>query len=139
MKPLVPAALATCALFLVPRQDTPPTPPEPTHAAFDLETLREDARRGERVWSPFLERTTLQAGLYRLPADGTDHQGPHELDEVYVVTRGVAKLRVGGEDLEARPGSVLFVAAHQPHRFVDITEDLEVLVFFSKAPVREER
>lgn len=137
MKPLVLAALGL-ALFLVPRQDTPPMPPDPTHAAFDLEALREDAQRGERVWSPFLERATLQAGLYRLPAGGTDGQGPHELDEVYVVTRGKAKLRVGGEDLDAQPGSILFVAAHEPHRFVDITEDLEVLVFFSKKePARE--
>jgi quercetin dioxygenase-like cupin family protein len=135
MKPFALAA-ATLSLFLVP-QDTPPSPPEPTHAAFDLATLREEAVRTERVWSPFLERDTLQTGLYRLPAGATDGQGPHELDEVYFVTKGKAKLRVGGEDLDAQPGSILFVAAHEPHRFVEITEDLEVVVFFSKVEVEE--
>jgi quercetin dioxygenase-like cupin family protein len=31
------------------------------------------------------------------------------------------------------PGSVAFVAAGVEHRFVDISEDLEVLVFWSPA------
>jgi quercetin dioxygenase-like cupin family protein len=34
------------------------------------------------------------------------------------------------------PGSVLFVRAGIDHRFHSITEDLEILVFFSSAPSR---
>jgi quercetin dioxygenase-like cupin family protein len=32
-------------------------------------------------------------------------------------------------------GSIIYVAAHQPHRFTNITEELRVLVFFA-APQR---
>ena len=34
---------------------------------------------------------------------------------------------------EVKPGTVLFVAAGAAHRFHDIQEDLNILVFFSKA------
>jgi hypothetical protein len=30
-------------------------------------------------------------------------------------------------------GSAVFVPAHEPHRFMDITEDLTALVFFGPA------
>jgi quercetin dioxygenase-like cupin family protein len=42
-------------------------------------------------------------------------------------------LEVGEQRTPAVPGAVLFVAAGAEHRFVEIEEDLEVLVFFSKA------
>jgi quercetin dioxygenase-like cupin family protein len=34
---------------------------------------------------------------------------------------------------EVRPGSVIFVEAELEHRFYDIKEELEVLVFFAPA------
>jgi len=35
--------------------------------------------------------------------------------------------------LAVKPGDILFVPAGEPHRFFDIREDLEVLVFFGPA------
>lgn len=107
----------------------------PGWASFELAALRgEHARRG-RAYLDFLGVDTLSMGLYRLPAGATDEQSPHDQDEVYVVERGRATLVVGEDRLAVEPGSVAFVAAHVPHRFVAIEEDLEVLVFFSKAAV----
>jgi quercetin dioxygenase-like cupin family protein len=38
---------------------------------------------------------------------------------------------VGEETQPVQPGSLVFVAAHVPHKFHDITEDLKLLVFFA--------
>ena len=35
--------------------------------------------------------------------------------------------------MDVNPGAVLFVPAHEPHRFHDITADLALLVFFGPA------
>jgi len=75
----------------------------------------------------------MSAGLYVLPAGGTDHQKPHREDEIYYVVRGRARVKAGFEDREVSAGSIIFVAAEVGHRFYDITDELEVLVFFAPA------
>ena len=62
--------------------------------------------------------------------------GPHhhgELETVIYIVRGRARFRAGEEDREVSAGSVLFVAAEVEHRFYDVAEELEVLVFFAPA------
>jgi len=108
-------------------------------AAFDVATLRGRRRATGSAYLEFLGASTLRTGLYVLPRGAVDGQSPHEQDEVYSVVRGRAGLEMAGERLDVEPGSVVFVAAGVPHRFVDIEEDLEVLVFFSTAdPVDED-
>ena len=80
-----------------------------------------------------LFQAALGDGRYRLTVDAEDGQVPHDRDEVYYVLKGKGKLTVAGETLDAEPGDTLFVAAHKEHRFHDIAEDLELLVFFSNA------
>ena len=75
----------------------------------------------------------LSMGTYSLRAGSVDSQEPHTEDEVYVVTSGRAKFTSDGETIDVAAGSVFFVAAHEVHRFHDITEDLAVLVFFGPA------
>ena len=70
--------------------------------------------------------------MYRLPAGATDRQAPHELDELYYVVRGRARFLADGEEMEAGPGSIFFVERDIEHRFVDVAEELVVVVFFSK-------
>lgn len=76
---------------------------------------------------------SLSGGVYRLAAGVVDGQSPHREDEVYVVTAGAADLEVEGRRTPVRPGSVAFVPRRAEHRFVDITEDLEVAVVFAPA------
>jgi len=78
-----------------------------------------------------LRSKLLSVGLYMLGAGGVDDQTPHEEDEVYYAVRGVAKLRVDGDDHPVKAGSVLFVPAHADHRFVDIEEELVLVVFWA--------
>ncbi len=42
-------------------------------------------------------------------------------------------MQIGSEHAEVRAGSVTFVGARAEHRFYDIQEELEVLVFFAPA------
>ncbi len=86
-----------------------------------------------KLYSEFLRVPSMSAGLYVLPARGTDPQRPHHEDEMYYVIRGRARFRAGDQDGEVSAGTVLFVAAEVEHRFYDITEELAMLVFFAPA------
>jgi mannose-6-phosphate isomerase-like protein (cupin superfamily) len=76
---------------------------------------------------------TLSLTVARWPAGSTDDQRPHTEDEVYYLAAGRAQLVIGDEAVAVGPGSVAFVAAGVEHRFEEISEDLEVLVFWSPA------
>ena len=76
---------------------------------------------------------SLSLTIARWPAGSVDDQTPHTEDEVYYVLAGRATLVVAETRMDVVPGTVAFVATGADHRFVDITEDLEVLVFWSPA------
>ena len=104
---------------------------EASHQLLDLDALLEDARRSADDWREFLRAGMFSAGIYRLAAGAADPQTPHQEDEVYLVLAGRAVLEVAGERHPVRRGSLAFVAERVQHRFVDIDEDLEVLVLFA--------
>ena len=76
---------------------------------------------------------SLSLTVARWPAGSFDDQTPHTEDEVYHIVAGRGRLVIGDESVPVEPGSVAFVAAGVEHRFVDISEDLDVLVFWSPA------
>ncbi|MEV0454033.1 cupin domain-containing protein [Catellatospora methionotrophica] len=84
-------------------------------------------------WVEHLKTPDLSVGTYCIPAGGLDDQSPHTEDEVYVVTAGRARIVTPHGESAVGPGSVVFVPAHEEHRFVDVTEDLTLLVFFGPA------
>ena len=88
-----------------------------------------------RRWVEHFRVPALSVGTYRIVAGGADDQQPHGEDEIYVVKAGRARLVAGdasvaGERALAHPGDV---PAGEAHRFVDISEELEVLVVFVPA------
>ena len=99
----------------------------------DLPAVSAERARAGKLYLEFLRIPALSAGVYVLPAGGTDPQEPHKEDEVYFVVRGSARMRVGSEEQPVQAGSVIFVAAQVEHRFFNIREELEVLVFFAPA------
>jgi quercetin dioxygenase-like cupin family protein len=98
---------------------------------FSLSDLIAASEQGSQRWREFLRVPTLSMGLYRLKAGQADEQQPHTEDEVYVVMQGRASFRAGGRTQPAVPGSVIYVERGLEHRFVDIVEDLAVLVLFA--------
>jgi mannose-6-phosphate isomerase-like protein (cupin superfamily) len=98
-----------------------------------LAETEEQRTASGKQYREFLRVPAMSAGLYVLPAGGTDRQRPHREDEIYYVVRGRARFRAGSEDREVSAGTMIFVAAQFGHRFYDITEELAVLVFFAPA------
>lgn len=99
----------------------------------DLPAISAERAAAGKLYQEFLRVPALSMGVYVLPAGGTDPQKPHQEDEVYYVVRGRAHMRVGAEEQVVKAGSVIFVGANVEHRFFDISEELEVLVFFAPA------
>jgi len=100
---------------------------------FDLPTISAERAQAGKLYLEFLRVPTLSAGVYLLAAGGADPQKPHNEDEVYYVVRGRGRMRVGGEEQVVKAGSAIFVGAKVEHCFFDISEELEVLVFFAPA------
>jgi mannose-6-phosphate isomerase-like protein (cupin superfamily) len=96
------------------------------------EIEQQRAQRGN-PYHEFLRAPAMSAGLYVLPAGGTDLQKPHHEDEIYYVLRGRSRFKADQEDREVSAGSVIYVAAEVDHRFYDVTEELAALVFFAPA------
>jgi mannose-6-phosphate isomerase-like protein (cupin superfamily) len=84
-----------------------------------------------RRWIEQLRVASLSIGTYSVPVGGSDTQLPHTEDEVYVVPAGRARIVGESGSAEVGAGSVVYVPAHERHRFVDVTEDLVVLVVFA--------
>ena len=109
-----------------------PMPQEvPDWLHFELDDIRAQRAEHGRPWQEFIRVPDLFTGLYEIPAGGEDQQSPHAADEVYYIVEGRATAVVEGDRVEVGPGSVLYVAKDKDHRFVDITEDLSILVFFA--------
>lgn len=84
-------------------------------------------------WVEHLVVPALSVGTYCIPAGGVDDQSAHTEDEVYVVTAGRARISTPAATVDVTAGSVIFVPAGEEHRFVDIAEDLTLLVVFGPA------
>lgn len=101
--------------------------------AFDITTLLARRERAGKPYLEFLRVPALSGGLYVLGAGAADPQQPHAEDEVYVVMAGKGKIRVGEDVYPVQAGSVVFVEALVEHKFFDVEERLEILVFFAPA------
>jgi mannose-6-phosphate isomerase-like protein (cupin superfamily) len=93
----------------------------------------QDTARGSEPWIEFQRSPDLSTGLYVLAAGELDEQEPHTEDEIYVCVSGRARFVTPSGECDVSPGSVIFVPAHEDHRFVDITEALSLVVVFGPA------
>lgn len=98
---------------------------------FDLDDVTAKLK-GEAVeYLEFLNVPALNCGIYFLSAGSRDMQAPHDEDEVYVVLKGKARMRLNDEERAVGPGSLLYVGASTEHSFFEIEEDMTLLVFFA--------
>jgi len=98
---------------------------------FELDKLLARQAAEGLPYLEFLRVPSLSCGLYKLKAGANDLQAPHDEDEVYAVIAGRARLRIGDQEHDVGPGTILFVRATEEHSFVDILEDTTLLVFFA--------
>jgi mannose-6-phosphate isomerase-like protein (cupin superfamily) len=102
-----------------------------TEQVFPLAELRDRRAGSGDLYLEFLRSDSLSAGLYVLEVGADDPQEPHLEDEVYVVMAGRASLIAGANTHQVEPGHVIYVPKHMTHRFIDVTERLELLVIFA--------
>jgi len=100
---------------------------------FHLDDLSTDRQTLAEPYHEFLRARDMSAGLYHMEPGSHDPQGPHQEDELYYVIRGAAQFEIGDDLIAVRAGSILHVPAKVPHRFIDVTEALDVLVVFAPA------
>ena len=101
---------------------------------FELGKLLEQKEGMSFPYLEFLRTSALSCGIYTLAAGAKDLQGPHDEDEVYFVIEGRASIRVGDEEERIGRGSIIYVPASAEHRFVEIEEDMKLLVVFGALP-----
>lgn len=82
---------------------------------------------GER-WVVAFQHGSAQVEMYA--PRGTDPQGPHTRDELYVVVSGHGQFRNGAARHPFAPGDLLFVPAGVEHRFEDFSDDFATWVIF---------
>ena len=92
------------------------------------------AQPASQAYRPFLQQSSMEAGIYQLAAGATDSQETHQRDELYVILSGSATLEVDGTRQAITAGSIAYVRAGVRHRFTAITSALQVLVVFASAP-----
>jgi mannose-6-phosphate isomerase-like protein (cupin superfamily) len=105
--------------------------------AFEYGDISQQQAESGQPYLQFMNEGTMSLGLYVLAAGSADTQSPHEEDEIYYVVSGRGAIDVAGERRPVQPGSIVFVAKAVEHRFIDIEEDLSLLVFF--APEHRQR
>jgi mannose-6-phosphate isomerase-like protein (cupin superfamily) len=98
---------------------------------FEVEGIDAARLARSQQYHEFLRRDSMSAGLYVLRAREQDLQTPHDQDELYYVVSGRGTIRVGEDDRDVGPGSIVFVEAGVEHRFHTITANLTVLVVFA--------
>jgi mannose-6-phosphate isomerase-like protein (cupin superfamily) len=108
-----------------------------TYLAFDQNELEKRFESAREPYNEFLRRRGMSLGMYMLPAGGTDAQHPHMADEVYIVMKGRGTLRVADDEVEVGPGSIVSVDHGEEHRFVNIAENLHMLVVFAPPDVED--
>lgn len=113
--------------------ESDPVSSDPESSAKAYTVAEQDVERGTEPWIEFQRSTDLSTGLYVLAAGERDEQEPHTEDEIYVCVEGRGRFVAPSGEFDVAPGSVVFVPAHEEHRFVDITEPLRLVVVFGPA------
>ena len=101
--------------------------------------FRSAAARVAEAANPYLvlfERADVTVDLF-IPRE-SDNQSPHDRDELYIVVTGKGTFRRGKELVRFGPGDVLFVRAHEPHRFESYSGDFKTWVIFFGKPLPRE-
>jgi mannose-6-phosphate isomerase-like protein (cupin superfamily) len=101
------------------------------YQSFSLNAVEKAQSSSAAPYREFLRRPGFSMGMYLLPAGSQDAQHPHSADEVYIIQHGRAQLEVEGETIDVGPGDVISVDRGRDHHFLNISEDLAVLVTFA--------
>jgi mannose-6-phosphate isomerase-like protein (cupin superfamily) len=90
-------------------------------------------------WAPGRAAEVLIDGELEIrftPKPTSGLQVPHQRDELYFVAAGTGSFRVADKVSQVGAGDLLFVAAHVPHGFEDLSDDFAIWIVFY-GPVKD--
>lgn len=98
---------------------------------YDAEEVMKKLKASGNWFYGFMSKGTMDAGILSLTPGEKDPQGPHANDELYYVIKGHGFIRIEKEDVQIKPGSIIFVPARKKHNFHGNNDELQVLYVFA--------
>ncbi len=98
----------------------------PVH--ITLEKARAQLKTSPDEFIKLLEFSDLEIEFYQ--PQGLDKQTPHERDELYIISSGSGTFVLEDKEIPIQTHDVLFVKAHEDHRFINFTSDFSTWVIF---------
>jgi len=85
------------------------------------------------TWNPFMQEPNVSFGLYSLPAiRGGDGTLFHDWDELNIITAGNSRFTMGGQSVNVKPGTIVFVKEGTGHFFSQIGEDIDIMILWEQ-------
>jgi mannose-6-phosphate isomerase-like protein (cupin superfamily) len=98
---------------------------------YDAEEVLKKLKASGNWFYGVMSKGTMDAGILSLAAGEKDPQSPHANDELYYVIKGHGFIRIEKEDVQIKPGSIIFVPARKKHNFHGNNDELQVLYVFA--------
>ena len=95
----------------------------------------EQERPDEKILIKRDEAETIELGYISVDSGAAHKEGFHEdEEEIYVVLKGRAILRIGNEEKEVSEGSVAYVPRNTKHNMICISEEKLEYLYFANWP-----
>ena len=100
---------------------------------FDASQLAVASISNQNIWNPFISRNNLILGMYSLPLqNGGDNRLVHTFEELNIVVNGSSIFSMDTDNVEIKPGTIVFVNNGLGHSFKSLDGDLDVLIFWEQ-------
>ncbi len=93
-----------------------------------LESAFEQLSNAPSEFVELLKYGELVVEFYK--PDKIDKQQPHTRDEIYIISSGSGAFDLEGKIFQVKENDVLFVKAHDKHKFINFTDDFSTWVIF---------
>lgn len=112
------------------------TKEQSTVATFDLAKIKrmqqQYAEQTDKNAYEFFKSPNMSLFFFHLNAGQKDNRPESQpQDEVYLIVKGKAKIRMDGQIYPVHDGSIIYVANGVRHRILDVAQPLDVVVFFT--------
>ena len=108
--------------------DATPKEAKPLSYHFSTQRAREVLAQVSTEFALIMEYDDLEVEYYK--PDQTDKQLPHTRDELYIIASGEGSFSREQDVYQVKTNDVLFVKAHETHRFFDFSDDFATWVVF---------
>jgi mannose-6-phosphate isomerase-like protein (cupin superfamily) len=81
------------------------------------------------------EAETIALGYVSVEKENSTHLGYHDdEEEIYIILKGKALLKLGSEEVEVGPGSVAYVPRNTEHQMTCISDEKLEYLYFANWP-----